>query len=85
MSILGILCVSVVDGWLYAIGGSNGSEALKYAEQYDPLSNTWTALPPMRLPRSHFAVTQFLGRIYAIGKKNQKGFVWIISSRPAQC
>ena len=60
--------MTAVDGWLYAIGGSDGTDSLKYAEQYDPLSNTWTVLPSMRLPRSYFGVSQLHGKIYSVGK-----------------
>lgn len=50
------------------MGGSNGREALKCVEQYDPMSNTCTELPSMRLPRSHFSVCEMNGRIYAVGE-----------------
>lgn len=56
-----------MDGWLYAIGGSEKTHALKYVERYDPLKNKWSVLPSMRLPRSYFDVAELNGKIYAIG------------------
>ena len=47
-----------MDGWLYAIGGSEKTDALK---------NKWSVLPSMRLPRSYFDVAELNGKIYAIG------------------
>jgi len=51
------------------VGGSDGRKSsLKHAEQYDPFSDSWTALPDMRHARCSFGVGDLGGRLYAIGK-----------------
>lgn len=66
--LIGALSATVIDGWIYAVGGSNGRNTLNTLEQYDSILNTWTELPNMRLPRSHFSVCEMNGLIYSIGK-----------------
>jgi N-acetylneuraminic acid mutarotase len=58
--------VSVVNGVLYALGGSNGN-ALNTVEAYDPATNTWTTKAPMSTPRWEFASGVISGKIYALG------------------
>ena len=64
----GALAATVVDGWIYAVGGSISNAALKHAERYDPVTDQWTSVPKMRLQRSHFGLASLDGKIYAIGK-----------------
>ena len=64
----GALSAITVDGWIYAVGGSYGNRALKYAERYDSIVNQWTPVTNMRLQRSHFGLTSLNGKLYAIGK-----------------
>jgi len=40
------------DGYLYAIGGNDGSSSLNTVERYDPLSNKWSIVNSMMLRRS---------------------------------
>ncbi len=70
--------VSVVDGKIYAIGGSKtkkiqvprgfttGSEELPTVEMYDPATDTWTQKADMPTPRKT-KVCVVNGKIYAIG------------------
>jgi len=60
------LGVAVVDGKIYAIGGTNGS-LLGTNEMYDPVTDTWTTKTPMPTPRSGFAITVYQNKIYVIG------------------
>ena len=79
--------VTVVDGQIYAIGGSystSGNISLgenpsaQYArdlgtnERYDPKTDTWTTLSPMPTPRAYCAVAAFQGKIYCIGGVNHE-------------
>ena len=64
---LGALAVSVLEGWLYAAGGSHNGSALKSVERYDPIKNEWTQVANMRLPRSHFGMASLQGRLFAVG------------------
>lgn len=38
------VAVAVLNGYLYAIGGSDGQCPLNSVERYDPQKNTWTAM-----------------------------------------
>ena len=63
----GSTAVAVLDGWLYAAGGSDNGVAIKAVERYDSLANTWLTVPNMNLPRSHFSLQSLDGKLYAIG------------------
>ena len=69
------LGVAVVDGRIYAIGGLSGDVSVSNNEQYDPVSNSWTAEMPMPTARSGFAIATYNGRIYVIGGTVGNGFV----------
>jgi N-acetylneuraminic acid mutarotase len=61
------LGVAVVDGKIYAIGGSNGTHRLDVNEVYDPATDTWTAQKPMPTARSGHATAVYQNKIYVIG------------------
>lgn len=74
------LGVAVVNGKIYAIGGSTEhgkwtnfppsdtfGEVVRTNEEYNPLSNTWTRRTPMLTPRSDFSVAVCQNKIYCIG------------------
>jgi len=72
----GGLGVAVVNGKIYAIGGSaqNGlypplleAEFVGTNEQYDPATDTWTSRKQMPTPRAYFAITVYQNKIYCIG------------------
>jgi N-acetylneuraminic acid mutarotase len=60
------LGVAVVNGKIYAIGGSNGS-ALNVNEMYDPVTNTWTTKTSMPTARSNFGIAVVQNKIHVIG------------------
>jgi N-acetylneuraminic acid mutarotase len=60
------LGVAVVDGKIYAIGGSNGSY-LNVNEMYDPVTDTWTTKAPMPIARKEFGIAVVKNKIYVIG------------------
>jgi Kelch motif len=43
---------TMLDGKLYACGGSNGQVELKSVECFDPVTDTWTQLPDMTSHRT---------------------------------
>lgn len=43
--------VAVMDGLLYAVGGSAGAEYHNSVECYDPDHDTWTNVKPMHIKR----------------------------------
>ena len=63
----GGLGVAVVNGKIYAIGGSNNETQLGVTEEYNPVTDTWTAKASMPTPRSGFAIAVYQNKIYCIG------------------
>jgi N-acetylneuraminic acid mutarotase len=62
------LCVSVVDGRIYAIGGSDGiATPLNTVEEYNPETDTWTRKADMPTARYALSTSTVNGKIYAIG------------------
>ncbi|XP_070574823.1 gigaxonin-like [Ptychodera flava] len=55
-------------GFLFAVGGRNeGDQILNTGEKYDPQTNTWTAIAPMREARELLGLVAIDDCIYAIG------------------
>jgi len=72
----GGLGVAVVNGKIYAIGGSTQSglyppllngEFVGTNEEYDPATNTWTTKKPMPTPRLYFATAVYQDKICCFG------------------
>ncbi|XP_064457437.1 influenza virus NS1A-binding protein homolog isoform X2 [Ornithodoros turicata] len=63
---------TVLDGCIYAIGGSDGSKELSSAEVYD--GSSWKALPPLTVARSNAGVCRLDGKVFVVGGWNgQRG------------
>lgn len=45
------------EGYLYAIGGNDGSSSLSTVERYDPRHNKWMLVTSMTLRRSSIGAT----------------------------
>jgi len=77
------LGVAVVNGKIYAIGGttkswvpfSNPGGAVGTNEEYDPTTNTWTHKMSMFTPREGFAIGSYEGKIYCIGGYTTNGSI----------
>ncbi len=63
----GGLGVAVVNGKIYAIGGSNEETQLGVTEEYNPITDTWTTKTSMPTPRSGFVTVVYQNKIYCIG------------------
>jgi len=64
------LSTSVVDGKIYAIGGSPHRDAeVSTVEVYDPATDTWTKKTDMPRARNWLSTSLVNGKIYAIGGK----------------
>ncbi len=73
----GGLGVAVVNGKIYAIGGSTASgpyrpdafagDFVGTNEEYDPTTDTWTTKASMPTPRDYFAIAAYKNKIYCIG------------------
>jgi N-acetylneuraminic acid mutarotase len=63
------LTASVVDGRIYAIGGTEhvAVDALGVVEMYDPSTGAWTRRADMPTPRLHLTSVAFNGEIYVFG------------------
>jgi len=62
------LSTSVIDGKIYAIGGTWGPEwASSVVEVYDPIADKWTRKADMPTARSGLSTCAVNGKIYAIG------------------
>lgn len=59
--------VAVLDGLLYAVGGSEGSKYLDSVECYDPETDKWTHVKPMHYKRLALGVAVVNRLLYAIG------------------
>ena len=59
--------VATLDGYVYAIGGSDGINALRLVEKYDPGTNSWTRLADLNHERSSVSAAVVDGQLYAIG------------------
>jgi len=60
----GSLGVGVMNGILYAVGGTAPNNVV---EAYDPVANTWTTKAPMPTTRSGLGVGVLNGVLYAVG------------------
>ena len=61
------LAVGVVNGVLYAVGGTGGSGSTGAVEAYDPVTNGWTTKARMPTPRTELGVGVVNGVLYAVG------------------
>ena len=59
--------VAILNGLLYAVGGSDGVQALHSAECYNPRTNSWSNISDLNEERSSVAVTVVGDTLYAIG------------------
>ncbi|KAK1156959.1 kelch-like ECH-associated protein 1A isoform X1 [Acipenser oxyrinchus oxyrinchus] len=59
--------VAVIDGGIYAVGGSHGSVHHRSVEKYDPETNQWTFVAPMSVGRIGAGVAVCNGLLYAVG------------------
>ncbi|CAL4103866.1 unnamed protein product, partial [Meganyctiphanes norvegica] len=64
------LGVAHLDGMLYAVGGSNGTNFLNSVERYDPEEDTWILVNPMAKARMGVGVAVVNRLMYAVGGYN---------------
>jgi N-acetylneuraminic acid mutarotase len=67
--------LAVVNGKIYAIGGTNDDIPLSTVEVYNPQTNQWSSGTPMPTARSGFAIAVYSSKIYVIGGTVGNGFV----------
>ncbi len=62
--------VAVINGQVYAVGGSDGQHPLSTVEHYDPRVGAWHRVASMSARRKHLGVAVFGGFIYAVGGRD---------------
>ena len=58
----------MLDGSVYAVGGWEGSARLDSVERYNPASNQWTFVSPLKMEVTSPAVVAHDGKLYVTGK-----------------
>ena len=61
------LAIGVINGLIYAVGGSDGTSARASLYVFDPSTSQWRSRAPMHHARSALAVAVLDGKLYAIG------------------
>ncbi|XP_072355681.1 kelch-like protein 32 [Scyliorhinus torazame] len=69
-------CVAVMGNFLFVAGGevehaTGRTCAVRTACRYDPRSNTWTEIAPMKNCREHFVLGALDEYLYAVGGRNE--------------
>lgn len=62
--------LSVLDGYIYAIGGACGKNHLDSVERYNPERDQWEWVAPIKTPRVGVAAAVVNRLLYAIGGFN---------------
>jgi len=80
-----VLYTSVVNGKIYAIGGTMayGGPGLSAVEEYDPATDTWTKKTDMPTARRMPSTSVVNGKIYAIGGGNDENLSTVEEYNPA--
>ncbi len=58
---------AVINGMIYVAGGTGEGIVGNELEVYDPVTDSWTELSPMRVPRNHIAGGVINGKLYVAG------------------
>ncbi len=61
------LGVGVLNGIVYAVGGSDGTTTFATVEAFDPATGRWTTVAPLHEARALLSVAVLGGKLYAIG------------------
>ena len=56
--------LALLDGFVYAVGGWEGTSRLDSVERYNPETNTWSSIPNLRMAVTSPAVITNEGKIY---------------------
>ena len=61
------LSAALLDGKIYAIGGTGAFGSKDTIEVFDPVENTWDRVSPLPLPLDHAGLTSYGGKLYLVG------------------
>jgi N-acetylneuraminic acid mutarotase len=80
-TVRGALAIAVLDGKIYALGGERFSaakpgtyEPVADAAVYDPKTDAWEILPPLRYRRDHLHAGAIGGRVYAVAGRDRPDY-----------
>lgn len=74
------LGISILDGFLFAVGGYNGQTTVNTVERFSPRTQEWSMITDMSTERSMLGVTSLNGELYAVGMFYRVTFLTL--SRP---
>jgi len=60
--------LAMLDGFVYAVGGWEGSSRLDSVERYNPSTNQWNFIPPMKMAVTSPTVVAHEGLLYVTGQ-----------------
>lgn len=66
--IASVVGVAMLDCYMYAVGGWDGSKRLDSIEQYSVTTNTWTFVSSMKIALTSPAVAAMEGCLYVTGR-----------------
>uniref|UniRef100_A0AAV2MJH0 BTB domain-containing protein n=1 Tax=Knipowitschia caucasica TaxID=637954 RepID=A0AAV2MJH0_KNICA len=64
------ICIAVLEGPMYAVGGHDGWSYLNTVERWDPQARQWNYVASMSTPRSTMGVTALNGKLFAVGGRD---------------
>lgn len=70
----GSVATALISGKIYAAGGIVGSGTVANAAVYDPVANSWTALPALPIPVNHAAAATDGTRFWVFGGRQGGNF-----------
>ena len=73
------------DGRIYVIGGYNDSGYLSAVEAYNPSTNAWSEVAPLKVARAGLAVASTGNRLLAIGGEHVNGPNGFLSNATEEC
>ncbi|KFM57287.1 Kelch-like protein 8, partial [Stegodyphus mimosarum] len=76
--------VVVLDGFIYVIGGFENNVPLNSVEKYDPDTNKWTFVSPMKYCRGGVGAATLGGFIFAVGGHNGSQYLNTVEIYDAQ-
>ncbi|ESP03276.1 hypothetical protein LOTGIDRAFT_137657 [Lottia gigantea] len=66
--------LTVVDGYIFAVGGHDENDILNSVERYDPHTNTWCMVAPLPQPLRLMTSVSYRGKLYVFGGETNSDF-----------
>lgn len=72
LNFLALSGLAMLDGYIYAVGGWEGSHRLESVERYDVKTNAWQLVTPMKMALTSPAVAASNGYLYVTGENSDQ-------------